>query len=323
MIKISIIIPCFNSENFVSRAIESVFNQTFTEWELLLVNNNSTDQTEAVISRYAALHPDRVKVLFEEKKGAPAARNRGLKEAKGDYIQFLDADDEILPTKLEGQFDLIERNKATIVVSPYRMIGSIKGISLNSTRELHVNDHWIALVNSKMGITSSNLWNKNILLSIGGWDENLIASQEYDLMFRMLQVSPIVEYDNRNLTTIHIEQGESVSRGGNVEKRQLIMESKINLRFRIKNYLSDKKLLTREHVYFTDKFIYQTLIKSYRYWPEYITEKLKVTKLEVTLLERTKGLYFRRKMDLKKILRKKELNLTLILIPLIRIICIS
>jgi glycosyltransferase involved in cell wall biosynthesis len=304
MALISVIIPCYNCGNFVSRAINSVLKQSFGNWELLLVDNNSTDNTLSILESYVQKHPGKIKIYKEDKQGAPAARNKGLKKANGKWIQFLDADDEILPAKLEGQYALATKKRASIVASPYTLLEFHS--KATRIRTLYSEDFWIALVKSQMGITSANLWNKELLIAAGGWDEELIASQEYDLMFRMLQLSPIVGFDNRNLTIIHIEQGESVSRGGNDLKGQMIMESKIVLRFKIKDYLFKNNLLTNDRLYFIDKFIYQTLIKNYRYWPAFIVNKLKQTNLEVTLLEKVKGIYFRRKMDLRSILVKKD-----------------
>jgi glycosyltransferase involved in cell wall biosynthesis len=312
MIKISIIIPCYNCERFIARAIISVISQNLSDWELLLINNNSTDNTQIILDKYALLYPQQVKVFNEIKKGAPAARNKGLHEAKGEYIQFLDADDELLPTKIEFQYQLAKERNALLVASPYRMIGMIKGKHINQIRGLYTNDPWITLINSRMGITSSNLWSRRLLLAVGGWDENLIASQEYELMFRIMQTAPVIAFDNRTLTIVHIEQGESVSRGGDMHRRQLVVETRINLRLNIKNYLINNNLLNNERQYFIDKFIYKTLIKSYRYWPEWILEKLRLTNVRVTYLERAKGMLFMRKMDLRKVLARKELNVGLI-----------
>jgi len=304
MALISVIIPCYNCGNFISRAINSVLKQSFSNWELLLVDNNSTDNTLSILESYVQKFPNKIKIYKETKQGAPAARNKGLKKANGKWIQFLDADDEILPAKLEGQYALAIKKRASFVAGPYTLLEFHSKAS--RIRTLYMEDFWIALVKSQMGITSANLWNRELLIAAGGWDEELIASQEYDLMFRMLQLSPIVGFDNRNLTIIHIEQGESVSRGGNDLKGQMIMESKIVLRFQIKDYLFKNNLLTNDRLYFIDKFIYQTLIKNYRYWPVFIVNKLKQTNLEVTLLEKMKGIYFRRKMDLRSIIVKKD-----------------
>jgi glycosyltransferase involved in cell wall biosynthesis len=304
---ISIIIPCYNSELFIHRAINSVFEQTFDNWELILVNNNSTDNTLDLLNNYQERYPERVRVFSETKKGAPAARNRGIQEARGEWIQFLDADDEILPEKLSGQIKLAEEINASIVASPYRKEGIREKNFFSYIRALDYSDVWSALINSNMGITSSNLWKRDILSVVGGWDEMRIASQEYDLMFRILQLNPVVAFDHRSLTVVHVGTGESVSRSTSKEKARMILDSRIDLRIRIKEYLESKNMLTKERSLLIDKFIYLTLIRNYRFNPDVVIDILKKLKLHVSFTDRLNGFYFMRKMDLKRFLIKYKL----------------
>lgn len=304
---ISIVIPCYNSELFIDRAIASVFKQTYNDWELVLVNNNSTDKTVQMLERYQAQYPDRIRVFSEIKRGAPAARNKGINEAKGEWIQFLDADDEILPEKLSGQIALAKKLNAQVVTSPYRKEGTRGEKFFGFNRLLHSNDAWSALILSKMGITSSNLWRKDIVVAVGGWDESLAASQEYDLMFRILQQNPTVAFDHRNLTIVHFGTWESVSRSGSKEKGRRILESRINLRLRIKDYLSNNELLTKKREFFINIWIYDTLVRNYRFRPKDVIELFGDIDLEVPFCTRLKGFYFMRKMDLKRMLLKSKL----------------
>jgi glycosyltransferase involved in cell wall biosynthesis len=304
---ISIIIPCYNAELFIDRAINSVLRQTFTDWELILVNNNSVDRTGNILNKYQEHYPDRIRVFNETKKGAPAARNMGLKEAKGEWIQFLDADDEILPEKLSGQIQLAKEINASIVTSPYRKEGTREKNFFSYVRSLYSKDAWSALIFSQMGITSSNLWKREMLLKVGGWDESLIASQEYDLMFRILQLDPIVAFDHRSLTVVYVGTWESISRSGSKDKARLILESRINLRLRIKEYLETNNMLTAERLYFINKFIYDTLIRNYRFNPVDVKDLLSKLELDVSFADRIKGAYFMRKMDLKRFLYKHKI----------------
>ncbi|WP_221391332.1 glycosyltransferase family 2 protein [Dyadobacter sp. NIV53] len=116
---VSIVIPCYNCESFVSRAIESVLNQHYTDWELILVNNNSKDKTQKVLDDYQKKYADKIRTYMELKKGGGAARNKGLSEAKGEWIEFLDADDELLPDKLERQLELLKEHNAHLVSSSF------------------------------------------------------------------------------------------------------------------------------------------------------------------------------------------------------------
>lgn len=304
---ISIIIPCYNSETFVGRALDSVLNQTYKDWEIILVNNNSTDNTQTVLEAFQAKHPDKVRLFNETKKGAPAARNKGLQEARGEWVQFLDADDEILPEKLAGQIALAEKEGASIVTSPYTRIGTRDGKHFVVPRGLYMDDVWSALALSNMGITSSNLFKRELLLKVNGWDEKLVASQEYDMMFRMLQLNPKVAFDNRDLTIIHFGTVESVSRTEDRVKGRKILDSRIDLRYRIKKYLADNTLLTELREAHINKFLFETLMLNYRTTPEDVTEILGKLKLKVSIWKKLHGWYFMRKMDLKRLLIKYKL----------------
>lgn len=305
---ISIIIPCYNSELFIHRALDSVLKQTWTDWELILVNNNSTDKTLSLLEAFKADHPEhRIHVFTETRKGAPAARNRGIKEASGTWVQFLDADDEILPEKLSGQLALAAEQNASIVVSPYQKLGVREKNYFSYTRALYNTDAWSALIFSQMGITSSNLFKREMLLQVDGWNETLIASQEYDLMFRILQLGAVVAFDNRVLTKVHVGAWESVSRSKSGDKARKILDSRISLRLRIKEYLDNKGLLTEERLYLINKFIYETLIRNYRFYPDDVLDILGKIDLKLKPADRIKGFYFMRKMDLKRFLIKCNL----------------
>ena len=97
---ISVIIPAYNTEAYLARCLDSVLAQTLTDFELLLINDGSTDGTAAVADRYAEAD-SRVKVIHKENGGVSSARNRGLEVARGEFITFVDSDDIVLPTYLE------------------------------------------------------------------------------------------------------------------------------------------------------------------------------------------------------------------------------
>ncbi|MGN0307047.1 MAG: glycosyltransferase family 2 protein [Lachnospiraceae bacterium] len=118
---ISIIVPVYNAAKYLEKTIRMVQAQTISDWELLLVDDCSLDESCQVISHILHEQPDeRIRLIRQEKnQGAAAARNRGLSEAKGRYIAFLDADDVWLPQKLEKQLDFMTKKKADFVFSAY------------------------------------------------------------------------------------------------------------------------------------------------------------------------------------------------------------
>jgi glycosyltransferase involved in cell wall biosynthesis len=105
--KISVIIPAYNAQKFIEEAIDSVLNQTLPAYEIIVIDDGSTDETSKLISNK---YSNKVKLIRQQNKGAPSARNLGIKASKGNIIQFLDADDIILPNKFEEQIDFWKRN---------------------------------------------------------------------------------------------------------------------------------------------------------------------------------------------------------------------
>ena len=300
---ISIVIPCYNCAAYITRAFNSVLNQTYMDWELLLVDNNSSDNTREILLELQHQCPEKVQVLSEKKSGAPATRNRGLAQARGAWVQFLDADDELAPDKLAGQWALAQKEDPAVVAATYTRTGSHAGQHILETRAVKPGNIWSALIQSNLGITSSNLWNRQLLLQANGWDESLSASQEYDLLFRMLQLRPVVAFDERDRTTVHVVPGESVSRGTGKLKRLKVLESKISLRQRIKAYLQKEDLLTQELQEQLDLFLYEQMTKAYRYTDEYQPQ---TKQLKVPFHAQLSAMLFRRKIGLKRLLGLEE-----------------
>jgi glycosyltransferase involved in cell wall biosynthesis len=127
---VSVIMPAFNSEDFISRAIDSILRQTFEDWELIVVDDFSLDSTKKIVDEYAELDR-RVKLVeLKDNAGAAAARNVAIMAAKGRYISFLDSDDSWLPTKLEKQLSFMKNNDIAFSYSAYEKIdiqGSVVG----------------------------------------------------------------------------------------------------------------------------------------------------------------------------------------------------
>ena len=108
---VSVVICFFDAERFLREAIESVFAQTFGAWELLLVDDGSRDGGPEIAREAVVARPDRVRILEHpgrENRGISASRNRGLEEARGRYVAFLDADDRWVERKLEEQVEILE-----------------------------------------------------------------------------------------------------------------------------------------------------------------------------------------------------------------------
>ena len=138
-ILVSIIIPTFNSEKFIAETIQSIQAQTFTNWELIIVDDGSSDKTVSIISKIAQ-SDERIQFFqFEENSGAGIARNLALSKANGRYIAFLDSDDLWKPSKLEKQIKFMTKNDLPFTFSFYDCIdeeGKLLNKRVESPRKL-------------------------------------------------------------------------------------------------------------------------------------------------------------------------------------------
>ena len=278
---ISVIIPCYNSEKFLKRAINSVLEQTFTDWELILVNNNSTDRTAEIIMDAVHRYPEKVSTYSEERKGAPAARNRGLQKAKGDWVQFLDADDEIFIDKLERQWILANEHNGSIVSGSYYFITENNKNKPELRSPYHGNE-WIGIIKSKFGRTSANLWERNKVNEAGGWNETLTSSQEYDLLFRLLKIGAKITRDDVPSCNVYAE-GDSVSRPKDIDSRIRVLDTRIKLRMQIRQHLIENNLWGTDISRGFSIAVYSNLMRAKFLDKQYANKILKSLDLNVPL----------------------------------------
>jgi glycosyltransferase involved in cell wall biosynthesis len=213
--RISIVIPCFNVENYIEEALASAFGQNWADTEVICIDNSSTDRTWSRLlqaqKRYRTLRIEK-----ETSHGAPAARNHGFSISSGDWIQFLDADDLLMPEKLVHQAELISKTPdAAFVAGAYRKRPLLGNESIVKPLP---DDPLKALFTTDLGITSSNLWNREYLEAVGGWNVELESSQEADLMFRILKRSEKVIFDPEPLTIVREREAGQITNRDPVKK---------------------------------------------------------------------------------------------------------
>lgn len=239
-LKISVVIPCYNVGVYIEEALDSILNQTLQPIEIICVDDCSTDNTVDIIKRIQEEHPGKINLILNDTNhGATYSRNRGLAVSRGDYIQFFDADDIMYPYKLEHHMNCILKADRL----PDIMVGSSEKLFLNGymKKYIHVQKNpWIALMEARMGTTSSNLFSRTKLIEANGWLEGLKSSQEYDLMFRMLQHNATVSFDQRIASTNRERPSGSITKANPTEN----WKRYIDLRNRAYNFLKDKHMLT-------------------------------------------------------------------------------
>ncbi len=118
---VSIITPCYNGSKYITETIDSVLNQTYKDWEMIIVDDGSIDNSDIIIKKFVE-KDERIKYIYQENAGSAAARNNGIRKSKGRYIVLLDADDIWDADFLTEQLTYMKKNNAVCVCSAYRMI---------------------------------------------------------------------------------------------------------------------------------------------------------------------------------------------------------
>lgn len=226
---ISIIIPAYNVEDYIEECIHSAFAQTHKPIEVICIDNNSTDNTWQKLKQLQETYPSLL-IDKELKPGAPAARNKGLALSNGEWLQFLDADDTLLPEKIEHQIKHITSGISFIAAASFAQAGDIRHeIKVNIN-----NNIWENLAKVNLGNTCSNLFSRKYITKVNGWDESLKSSQEYDLMFRMLKTNPNIKYDTEPLTIINHVPGSITRNSANLIRN---LHTRIELLERIRTHV--------------------------------------------------------------------------------------
>ena len=181
---VSILIPCYNAERWIAQAIESALQQG-SEHEVIVVDDGSTDGSLGVITRFG----DRVRFESGPNRGGNVARNRLLAMARTEWVQYLDADDYLLPDKIRKQWQWMTTNApdADVVFSPVILE---HGEPPNTWREPlpipEPHDLWVLLARWYLPQTGGPLWRKQAIADVGGWKPDQPCSQEHELYLRLL-----------------------------------------------------------------------------------------------------------------------------------------
>ena len=120
--KISVIVPVYNVENFISKCLDSILAQTFRDFEIVAVDDGSSDDSPAILDAYAQKYPEIVKVIHQANAGLGGARNTGIEAARGEYVAFIDSDDYIADNMLKEMLGLAAENSADIAACGFRYI---------------------------------------------------------------------------------------------------------------------------------------------------------------------------------------------------------
>ena len=184
MPKISVIIPVYNGEKTIQETIESVLNQSESDFELIVINDGSQDATLDIV---ASIRDPRLKVFSYPNGGVSASRNRGFFHAEGEFIAFLDADDLWTPEKLEAQLKALQKNpQAAVAYSWLDHIDESGQFLRSGCRRTSTGDVYKDFLLAQFLENFSNaLIRKQALLEVGGFDESLTHAEDWDMFLRL------------------------------------------------------------------------------------------------------------------------------------------
>ncbi len=188
MPEISVIIPVFNREDFIIECLDSVFASSFKDFECIVVNDGSSDNTLNILQSYS----QKIKIINQDNQGPSSARNQGIRESKGEMLTFLDSDDLWLPEKLATQAKYMADNpecricyteeiwyRYGVRVNPHKKHGKHSG---------HIYDKCLPLC---IISPSSVMIHKDVFAHTGLFDESLPACEDYDLWLRIASLYPV------------------------------------------------------------------------------------------------------------------------------------
>ncbi|SPP99511.1 putative Glycosyl transferase, family 2 [Candidatus Sulfobium mesophilum] len=183
---VSVVIPAYNSEAFLEKTLQSVFSQTFRDFEVICIDDGSTDSTPQVIRK----HGQSVRYVYQTNRGAAVARNRGIGMARGEFLAFLDADDRWLPDKLARQVRYLQENRDVAMVhSNVCVIDSRDSITKPclpiSERHRGFQIFTELYLGNFIATPSSVMVRRSCLDAVGNFDETMRCCEDFDLWLRI------------------------------------------------------------------------------------------------------------------------------------------
>lgn len=198
---VSVIIAAYNVGAYISRALESVLAQTYTDIEVVIVNDGSTDTTEKILEDYS-IRDARIVVVTQTNKGVSAARNAGLAQATGEYLCLFDADDIMLPTRVQAQVEFLnERPGVDFVYSNvwYFMDGTYDIYTHPLATVSGPGVYKTLLHRGNFIYTSTVCFRRGVFDTYGGFDESLRSAEEFEYWLRLAQHNVVIVYQDRYL----------------------------------------------------------------------------------------------------------------------------
>lgn len=241
--EVTIIVPTYNYGHLIGETLDCLINQVFKDWEAIIIDDGSTDETEKVVLKYTAID-SRIKYSKQENKGVSVARNLGLKLAKGNFIQFLDADDLISPQKINLQLTALKETKADICLvntkyfdtdNPKKLYSNLERSMVSTPNVLNGSGYemLLAFVQKNQTVIQSPLA-RNAIFKENLFPVEMAYLEDWDFWFRCaLNNCTFCYFDHPEATAFVRMHPKSAT-----QQQNRIIESEAKLRANIDYYLT-------------------------------------------------------------------------------------
>lgn len=237
---VSILIPCFNAQQWIGQAIESALAQDWPHTEVIVVDDGSTDGSVDVIARFQG----RIRWERQENRGSNPTRNRLMAMASGAWLQFLDADDYLLPHKIRRQAEWLATNDdVDVVFGPIMLEQVDNGHARRNVVPIpQPHDPWVLLARWYLPQTGAPIWRKEAIEDVGGWAPSQPACQEHELYLRLLMSGKRFQYLEDSGAVYRQWSEQTLWKSDKPRTRRLRLE----IEDRAEQYLRDRQSLTPE-----------------------------------------------------------------------------
>lgn len=228
---VSILIPCYNAERWIAQAIQSALDQTYPNKEVIVMNDGSSDRSLEIIKSFS----NQICWESQPNRGGNATRNRLLELSTGEWLQYLDADDYLLPEKIEKQINLLSQNpKTDVICSPaISEYHDEEKIWTEPSPQLHPRDPWILLARWRLPQTGGSLWRKQAIVDAGGWKVDQPCCQEHELYLRLLMAGKQLNFYDHSGAVYRLWSHSTVSRKNKYEP----LYRRLEVKDRLEQYL--------------------------------------------------------------------------------------
>ncbi|WP_367757387.1 glycosyltransferase family 2 protein [Flavobacterium sp. WC2430] len=267
---ISIIVPSYNRETLISETLDSVLEQTYVNWECIIIDDRSTDETNVILKEYSNRDNRFITISkpIELQQGASVSKNLGLQIARGEYIQFLDSDDILASNKLEKQIESLKNKNGKVIsvciTTNFKEVNDaiVLDFDRKDYRDFNNSKEYFELIGEIGGYYApeSFLISKDLIDFSGHWNENLTLNDDGEFFFRIIHNSTKIIFSNDTYIRHRQKTGDNLSILNSLQKAMSLLNS-----WKVIEVLYNTKYCSLNSSYLDKKkwFVYEELKRSY------------------------------------------------------------